>query len=133
MNSKWSECVCFQYTEATLLQREAGRPLLTQSSLRSVHDLHAFFATIAATAQSADSFTTDPNESATMDQRAPLSASISKSKSMPDFRSGNSGESNGDKEDEEAKLSSREFIERLVEKDFLEKMASKWTSVATQT
>ena len=97
----------FQYTEAKLLQRVCGRPLLTMSSIRSVHDLHAFFNTIAVTAQSADSFTTDV-------VTAP-SPHLVKSKSMPDFQQ-------QQQHCQVDTLTARQFIERMVEKDFLDKM-----------
>ena len=110
-----------------MIQRTPGRPLLRVQHIRTIQDLHGFFNTIATTAQSGESFTTPgKGDKDTGSTQQPSRGGVPKSRSAPDVRAMNDFEVsvstvlNSHRDGKQ--LSSRQYIEEMLEADFLEQM-----------
>ena len=105
-----------------MTMRRPGQLLLMAAHVCSVQDLHAFFVTLAATAQSADGFTDGCPVAPSGGRLQPLDPSaLAKSQSTPDFRCFSefgygwlhrNGTRNGSSPH-------KQYIESVIENDFL--------------
>lgn len=109
-----------------MLERVAGRPILTTSHIRSVQDLQHFFHTIISHPEPANSYVLNGRTAAPTSQRlAPPDTNLPKSKSAPEFRSlslDSDFRASTNTNMLGPQRTPRQFVEYMVETDFLEGM-----------
>ncbi|CAH1798847.1 unnamed protein product [Owenia fusiformis] len=94
--------------KSNIPKREPGRPLLNMSSIRSLQELQPFFNALVKTNEKREHSYTPTSQSGAI-RRPP------KSKSLPDF-----GQYTGDPLLAEACTNSQQYIEHIIERDFIE-------------
>ena len=117
-----------QFGTAPVIERVSGRPILTSPHLRAVQDLHGFFSAIISHPESSNGhFAVSVQAPCSDNLEVPdHSSAMPKSKSAPEFRNLNL---DSDLRSSGSSLSgfgttrtARQYIEYMVETDFLEPM-----------